>query len=336
MSAEAEGGAQSAGGRSRIRIAGAIAGIGSGLTKVGVGHGFDTIKTRLQCAPPGMYNGALDCLMKTIRNESVLALYKGASPPAVGWAMVDSVLLGSLHNYRLLLLRNGMTEPVPDSTSSDDRRLTLFAHGLAGLAAGCTSAFVSHPFELLKVKLQLQMQRSSKDRQFKGPIDCARQVVRAQGPLGLWRGLASGILFRTNFFWMFGSVEVLMRTFSKLNGTRYEMGTGMSTFFAGGLASFTFWFFAMPFDNVKNRILMAPLDAPKRSPLEISRTIYRTVGLRGFYSGMVPVLLRAFPVNSCALFVYEGLMRLMNAEKHHEFKNEQDAESGRDISISMV
>jgi len=238
---------------------------------------------------------------------------QGASPPAVGWAMVDSVLLGSLHNYRLFLLRSGMTEPVPGS--SDTTRLTLFAHGLAGLAAGCTSAFVSHPVELLKGKLQLQMQRSTKDRQFKGPIDCARQVIRTQCVPGMWRGLGSSILFRTNFFWMFGSVEILMRTFSKLNNTRYEMGPGMSTFFAGGLASFTFWFFAMPFDNVKNRILMSPLNAPKASPLEITRTIYRTLGFRGFYSGMVPVLLRAFPANSCALFVYEGLMRVMDAEK---------------------
>lgn len=61
--------------------------------------------------------------------------------------------------------------------------------------------------------------------------------------------------------------------------------------------------------------MMAPLDAPKKAPLDVARTIYRTLGWRGFYSGFVPVILRAFPVNSCALFVYEGLMRLMKAEQ---------------------
>ena len=64
-----------------------------------------------------------------------MALYKGATPPAVGWAAIDSVLLGSLHNYRLFLLRHGMTETCP---STHQPRLSLVAHGLAGLFAGLT------------------------------------------------------------------------------------------------------------------------------------------------------------------------------------------------------
>jgi solute carrier family 25 (mitochondrial carnitine/acylcarnitine transporter), member 20/29 len=67
--------------------------------------------------------------------QGILALYKGATPPAVGWAAIDSVLLGSLHNYRLFLLRHGMTEKVP---GTDTMRLTLAAHGIAGLFAGLT------------------------------------------------------------------------------------------------------------------------------------------------------------------------------------------------------
>lgn len=58
------------------------------------------------------------------------------------------------------------------------------------------------------VKLQLQLQRSPSDRQFKGPIDCARQVVRAQGIQGLWTGFIGSLAFRSNFFWMFLSFEV--------------------------------------------------------------------------------------------------------------------------------
>lgn len=67
--------------------------------------------------------------------QSVFALYKGVTPPALGWAVIDSVLLGSLHNYRLFLLRHGMTERIP---GSDAKRLTLAAHGIAGLFAGLT------------------------------------------------------------------------------------------------------------------------------------------------------------------------------------------------------
>jgi len=160
----------------------------------------------------------------------VFALYKGATPPAVGWAAIDSVLLGSLHNYRLFLMRQGMTESTP---GSDVKRLTIPAHGIAGLLAGLTSAILATPVELIKVKLQLQLQRSVSDREFKGPIDCARRIVRTQGVTGLWSGFGGSLLFRSNFMWMFMSYEALMRGFARLNGTPFEISTGLSTFFVG-------------------------------------------------------------------------------------------------------
>jgi solute carrier family 25 carnitine/acylcarnitine transporter 20/29 len=58
-----------------------------------------------------------------------------------------------------------------------------------------------------------------------------------------------------------------------------------------------------------------PLSAPRLSIRAAAFGIYQSGGLRGFYAGIVPVALRAFPVNACAYFVYEGLMRGLGAEK---------------------
>jgi len=305
----------------RIRLVGALAGMGSGLTKVAVGHGFDTIKTRMQCSSPGTYRGALDVLAKVVKNEGILALYKGASPPAVGWAAIDSVLMGSLHNYRLFLLRHGMTEDTPAGSP----RLTLFAHGIAGLLAGWTSALIATPVELLKVKLQLQSQRAVSSREFKGPIDCAKQIIRVQGLGGLWSGFTGSLALRSNFFWMFLSFEVLMRNFSLLAGTPYEISTGTANFLSGGLGSFVFWGMGIPFDNIKNQMMAHPYPLPyptssmsvmtRPSFLLIARRIYTRDGLGGFFRGLGPCFLRTFPVNASAIFVYEGTMRVLGAEK---------------------
>jgi len=46
-----------------------------------------------------------------------------------------------------------------------------------------------------------------------------------------------------------------------------------------------------------------------------ARQIYVTEGVRGFYAGLAPSILRAFPVNAAALFVYEGILRTLKAEK---------------------
>lgn len=54
---------------SSVRIKGFVAGTASGLTKLAIGHPFDTIKLRVQCSPPGVYTGPLDCLLQTIKKE---------------------------------------------------------------------------------------------------------------------------------------------------------------------------------------------------------------------------------------------------------------------------
>ena len=66
---------------------------------------------------------------------------------------------------------------------------------------------------LLKVKLQLQSQKAVSSREFKGPIDCAKQIIRVQGLGGLWSGFTGSLAFRSNFFWMFLSFEVCERGF---------------------------------------------------------------------------------------------------------------------------
>ena len=52
---------------------------------------FDTVKVRLQTSKDGQFKGPLDCVLRTIRVEGVSGLYKGATPPLVGWMVMDSV-----------------------------------------------------------------------------------------------------------------------------------------------------------------------------------------------------------------------------------------------------
>lgn len=58
-----------------------------------------------------------------------------------------------------------------------------------------------------------------------------------------------------------------------------------------------------------------PLGAKTPSFLSIAYSIHAREGFKGFYRGLGPCLLRAFPANACALFVYEGVLRGVAAEK---------------------
>ena len=62
-------------------------------------------------------------------------------------------------------------------------------------------------------------------------------------------------------------------------------------------------------------MMAAPLSVSRPSAIAVAKTIIREDGVRGFTKGLAPVVLRAFPVNASALFVYEGIMGLLGAEK---------------------
>ncbi|KAL1411994.1 hypothetical protein Q8F55_002989 [Vanrija albida] len=310
---------------------GFAAGILSGWTKLVVGHPFDTIKTRLQCAPKGTFNGAWHCFTKTVSKEGPLALYKGASVPAISWGITDSILMGSLHNYRAFLKDHGFAERIPGTVGDgpEDERLSLLGHSIAGLFAGWTNASVAHPTETIKAKLQLQLvQPEGTPRQFTGPIDVVKQTVQAQGITGMWRGLGSSFMYRSSFAAMFGGFEIFNRWFATWKGTTWELSPGAANFFAGGMASNMYWIMALPMDNIKNRIMADNIKTPRyngvfdayrqvwRENYDPSRGLGWNTGARiqNFYKGFVPVALRAFPTNAAALAVWEGVMRYTGAK----------------------
>ncbi|KAI8821041.1 mitochondrial carrier domain-containing protein [Fimicolochytrium jonesii] len=276
------------------RYVGFVAGLASGATKLLVGHPFDTVKVRLQTEGSfGRFSGPLDCMRATIRKEGFRALYKGATPPLLGWAMMDSVQMGSLNNLRLLI-----------AGGDPETMLSIPEHAAAGLGAGIVVSFVATPVELLKGKLQVQYDAAT--RVYKGPVDCARKLVQAHGIPGLYQGLSACLLFRSFFWVLWGSYEVYRRKF-----TEWGMSKGMIPFFAGGCAANTFWTISFPADVLKQRMMTQPSAHPRRYPTvrSCAQHIWRTEGLRGFYRGFVPCFLRSFPTNGAAIFVYDAGMR---------------------------
>ncbi|KAK6602869.1 mitochondrial substrate carrier family protein l [Botrytis cinerea] len=200
---------------------GFVAGVFSGVSKLTVGHPFDTIKVRLQTSTSSQFNGPLQCLLLTIRNEGFTGLYKGATPPLVGWMFMDSIMLGSLTFYRKLLHQtlfspsrmaatpSSLARPDNSLTPSQIHKLPTIGHALAGVMAGATVSFIAAPVEHLKARLQIQYSSKKSERLYSGPIDCARKIYRFHGIPGLYHGLSATLFFRSFFF--FGGV---LTTFS--------------------------------------------------------------------------------------------------------------------------
>ncbi|MCJ1432650.1 hypothetical protein MMC27_002007 [Xylographa pallens] len=303
---------------------GFVAGVFSGIAKLSVGHPFDTIKVRLQTTERTQFKGPLDCLLQTVRNEGVRGLYKGATPPLVGWMFVDSIMLGSLTYYRQLLLENVFTQDnvrryrpsfIWNSKSSLEQpthRLPTVGHAIAGLMAGFTVSFIAAPVEHVKARLQIQYAADKRQRLYSGPIDCTKKILHAHGFRGLYHGLASTLIFRSFFFIWWGSYDLLSRALT----THTALSTPSINFWAGGLSAQLFWMASYPSDVVKQRVMTDPLggslsDGERRFRgwRDAARAVWLRDGARGFWRGFVPCFLRAFPANAVALVAFEGVMR---------------------------
>jgi solute carrier family 25 carnitine/acylcarnitine transporter 20/29 len=139
-----------------------------------------------------------------------------------------------------------------------------------------------------------------------------KKIYKFHGIPGLYHGLSATLLFRSFFFFWWGSYDI----FTRLLSDRTQLSTPGVNFWAGGLSAQVFWMFSYPSDVVKQRIMTDPLgkglnDGERRFPnwKTAARAVYAENGWKGYWRGFVPCFLRAFPANAVALVAFEGVMR---------------------------
>jgi len=277
---------------------GILAGTASGVAKLVVGHPFDTLKVRLQTEGGyGRFNGPLHCLTSTIKEEGFRALYKGATPPLFGWGLIDSIMVGTYAWARRVMQNN--TEP-----------LSIAKVSLAGTIGGLASCVVVTPIEQIKGRLQVQYVDPA-TKVYSGPIDCVRKIYKANGIAGLYQGFWGTVMFRIFCGLYFGSYEYFSRKMTHSPITS-PIPKWMQNFVCGGLAATSLWCAAFPFDVIKNRMMTQPLtNQPYKTVYQCVQKIYAKEGMKGFYRGFTPCILRSFPANGAAFVAIEITLKYL-------------------------
>ena len=76
--------------------------------------------------------------------------------------------------------------------------------------------------------------------------------------------------------------------------------------FAGGMAGIGFWFFIYPVDVIKSKMQVAVgRTGPSGGIMALTKDVWRNEGIPGFYRGLLPCLLRAFPAAASTFLAYE-------------------------------
>ncbi|KAJ4292997.1 carrier protein ymc1 [Collariella sp. IMI 366227] len=285
-----------------------LSGAAGGIAQVLIGQPFDIVKVRLQTTTA--YPSALAAATSIYRHEGALAFYKGTLTPLLGIGACVSIQFGAFHAARRALEQRNIAAGKPAA-------LNYGEYYAAGAFAGLANSVLSTPIEHVRIRLQTQPHGAG--RLYNGPLDCVRKLCSAEaGGVGggLYRGTAVTLLREAQAYGLwFMTFEWLMNADAARNKVDRKEIASWKVALYGGLAGEALWLGSYPFDVVKSKMQTDGLSGEGRryrSMRDCFGQTWRAEGMRGFWKGIGPTLLRAMPVSAGTFAVVEMTMRAIN------------------------
>ena len=113
----------------------------------------------------------------------------------------------------------------------------------------------------------------------------------------------------------FMAYEYAVHSLLKENQTVKDLHPGW-VMVCGAMGGYGMWIPCYPIDAIKSKIQTDRLgkDAKYSGIVDCIAKTYRADGIRGFYRGFLPCLLRAAPVNASTFFAFELAMRMLGRD----------------------
>ncbi|KIY99685.1 hypothetical protein MNEG_8279 [Monoraphidium neglectum] len=261
---------------------------------------------RLQTQPTTnpIYSGVVDCARKTVQWEGLGGLYKGVASPLAGQMLFRASLFATFGSSKRWLATD---------TDGGARALTTADFYKAGAITGFVAAFTEGPIDFFKSQIQVQIIRSKVNPEYKAPYttvwECVRAAVQENGVRGPFQGLGATILRNTpaNSVYL-GTFEVLKRAAAQRLDTAPEKLPAWVVLSAAGLGGVCYWGVIFPVDCVKSAMQTDSLaKAQRRFPdmVTTAKLLWQEGGVRRFYKGFTPCIIRAAPANAAMLYTVD-------------------------------
>lgn len=273
------------------------AGFIGGMTQVLIGQPADLVKIRLQTSPTPITSG--EVIKQVLKKEGPLAFYKGTLAPLFGVGACVSLQFYGFHETKRQLLK-----------SSGTSQLLLWPQTyIAGAMAGIVNTPITAPVEQLRILSQANTKSLSL-------VETVTHIFTTQGFKGLYRGSTITLLRESQAYGVwFLTYETLIAYIQKTRGYK-ERGdiTTPELLLAGALSGNALWLSSYPLDVIKSNIQSDGFGTDSKYKGKISlatKAIWASGGARGFWKGIVPCLIRAFPCSAGTFAAVETALRVM-------------------------
>ncbi|XP_066237287.1 mitochondrial thiamine pyrophosphate carrier isoform X1 [Saccopteryx leptura] len=305
-------------GRNISNFEAAVAGSVSGLVTRLLISPLDVIKIRFQLQierlsrsdPNAKYHGILQAGRQILQEEGPTAFWKGHIP-----AQLLSVGYGAVQFLSFEIL----TEVVHRASVHDARDFSV--HFVCGGLSACMATLTVHPVDVLRTRFAAQ----GEPRVYKTLRDAVATMYRTEGPLVFYKGLNPTLIaifpyagFQFSFYNSLQRVcEWVMPAEGKKNGNLKNLLCGSGA----GVISKTLTY---PLDLFKKRLQVGGFEQARvtfgqvrsyQGLLDCARQVLREEGMRGFFKGLSPSLLKAAFSTGLVFFWYEFFCNLFHHMK---------------------
>ncbi|KAG2179673.1 hypothetical protein INT44_006521 [Umbelopsis vinacea] len=203
---------------------------------------------------------------------------------------------------------------MPSHVTSPD--LTPSQTALCGSVAGMIARFAIAPFDVVKIRLQLQSQRQylpfsrqsvPNSVKYTGLVNGLKVIAREEGIRGLYKGnLSAEYLYISYGATQFYAYHHLENTITALDSQQVMPGPAKA--FLCGMGSGTIATTATyPFDLLRTRFAMQGEVKVYTGVIQAIKEITQTEGVRGLYWGLGPSITQIMPYMGLVFMSYEML-----------------------------
>jgi len=230
------------------------------------------------------YKGIGDCFSKVMKNEGVVALWRGNLANVLRYFPTQALNFAFKDQFKRMFGYN----------KDRDGYFKWFLGNLAsGGAAGAASLLFVYSLDYARTRLANDAKAAKKgagERQFNGLLDVYKKTLATDGVQGLYRGFMIScvgiIVYRGLYFGMYDSLKPVLLTGNMKDSVIASFFLGWGITIGAGLASY-------PIDTIRRRMMMTSGEAVKyKSSMHAFREIVAKEGTKSLFKGAGANILR--------------------------------------------
>jgi solute carrier family 25 (adenine nucleotide translocator) protein 4/5/6/31 len=277
----------------------------------------------LKDAPEYRNNSAWNVARTVAREQGILAFWRGNLPNVLMQAGSSSLNFMLMDYYKAQVVNPIMmyTLQLPSKRTEEQRkrRRSLWTSFLSGGLAGATATTLLYPIAFLRTRLAMDVGSTKETRQYpRGMRDACVDIFRTDGIRGFFQGygiaLLGGIAYRALHLGGYDALKTEILRHGRVSASPDKELQWIERIAAAQCVSLAAAAIMYPVDSVRRRLMMQAgipeNERAYRNSFDCIRVVLQKEGMRGFYLGLGPNLVRSVG-GALLLVAYDGFKAIL-------------------------